>query len=93
MTKLEQNEIEEALQGLNGWRQQGDEINKEFSFADFSLAMEFVNHVAGAAQAVEHHPDIDIRYDKVKLALSTHSEGGLTKKDVELARKIEEMLA
>jgi len=93
MAKLEQNEIDEALQDLDDWQQNGEEISKEFSFADFSLAMEFVNHVAGAAQAADHHPDIDIRYDKVKLALSTHSEGGLTKKDVELARKIEEMMA
>jgi len=91
MATLTQDEVAQALGELDGWEQNGAEIRKEYSFTDFGLAMEFVNHVARAAEAANHHPDIDIRYNKVTLALSTHSEGGLTAKDVELAQRIEEM--
>ncbi|HEX8550483.1 MAG TPA: 4a-hydroxytetrahydrobiopterin dehydratase [Abditibacteriaceae bacterium] len=88
--KLEQKQIDTALQSLDGWTQYNDEIGKTFLFADFGDAMVFVNRVAELAQEANHHPDIDIRYNSVKLALSTHSEGGLTKKDINLARQIEE---
>jgi 4a-hydroxytetrahydrobiopterin dehydratase len=89
MPKLTQPDIDAALQTLSGWSQKGDAIHKQYSFRDFAAAMEFVNRVAEAAEAADHHPDIDIRYNKVALALSTHSTGGLTEKDVALAREIE----
>ncbi|MBV9468145.1 MAG: 4a-hydroxytetrahydrobiopterin dehydratase [Abitibacteriaceae bacterium] len=89
MPKLTQPEVDTALQTLSGWSQTGEEIQKQFQFADFKQAMEFVNRVADAAEAADHHPDIDIRYNKVKIALSTHSEGGITQKDIDLARQIE----
>lgn len=89
MPKLEQAAIDAALHKLVGWTQAGDEIRKQYEFADFVAAMEFVNRVADLANAVDHHPDIDIRYNKVLLSLSTHSEGGLTENDVQLAEKIQ----
>ena len=92
MPKLNQQEIEDALQNLLQWRQEGDELRRELKFEDFKQAMSFVNRVADAANAADHHPDIDIRYNRVLLVLSTHSEGGITDKDVEMARQIEVML-
>lgn len=91
MGKLSQDQISEAVAGLSGWAQTGDEIGKQFEFEDFVGSMAFVNRVADAAEAADHHPDIDIRYNKVKIALSTHSEGGITDKDVALARQIESL--
>lgn len=91
MPQLTQTEIDSALPTLNGWSQTGAELQKQHQFADFNEAMTFVNRVAELAEAADHHPDIDIRYNKVSLVLSTHSEGGITQKDVDLARQIEAM--
>lgn len=88
MGKLNDQELDAALSGLDGWQLQGDEISKEFKFDNFTQSMEFVNRVAAAAEDADHHPDIDIRYNKVTLTLSTHSEGGITDKDVALATEI-----
>ncbi len=92
MTKLSTSKITAALQELSGWEQQGDEIRKQFQFEDFVQSMVFVNRVAELAEEVGHHPDIDIRYSKVLLVLSTHDAGGLTAKDIGLAKQIEELL-
>jgi 4a-hydroxytetrahydrobiopterin dehydratase len=89
MNTLTAEQIRSALESLPGWTLRDGEIVREYSFDDFVAAMTFVNRVAELAEAAEHHPDIDIRYNKVTLALSTHSAGGLTKKDVELAQQIE----
>ena len=89
MAKLDQQQITDALRELPQWQQQGDELRREWKFDDFKQAMAFVNRVADAADVADHHPDIDIRYNKVLLVLSTHSEGGITGKDIELARQIE----
>jgi 4a-hydroxytetrahydrobiopterin dehydratase len=70
------------------WSREGDSLVSEFEFEDFGGAMEFVNRVAEIAEAADHHPDIDVRWNKVRLALSTHSEGGITSKDLDLARSI-----
>src|SRR2546422_7892 len=64
---------------------------RQFEFKGFPDAVAFVNRVAGAADAADHHPDIDIRYNKVRLTLSTHSEGGITAKDLELAARADEL--
>jgi 4a-hydroxytetrahydrobiopterin dehydratase len=89
---LEDEEIEQRLTELGDWRREGVEMFKTFEFDDFAAAIEFVNGVARLAERYDHHPDIDIRYNKVRLALSTHSEGGLTEKDFTLANDIEQTL-
>jgi 4a-hydroxytetrahydrobiopterin dehydratase len=89
MALLDDAAIEQALDGLPGWERRGDEIVKTFTHADFAAAIAFVNRVAEAAEAANHHPDIDIRWNKVTLALSTHSQGGLTGADVNLASQVE----
>jgi 4a-hydroxytetrahydrobiopterin dehydratase len=90
---LEDEEIEQRLDELGDWERDGDEIQKVFEFDDFAQAMRFVNDVAKLAERYDHHPDIDIRYSKVRLALSTHSEGGLTSLDFDLAGEIEQSIA
>jgi 4a-hydroxytetrahydrobiopterin dehydratase len=89
MPKLEETQVEGRLKALQGWERRGDEIRKEYKFRDFRAAMAFVNKVADAAEAVDHHPDIVISYNRVTMTLSTHSEGGLTEKDFDLAPKID----
>jgi 4a-hydroxytetrahydrobiopterin dehydratase len=75
------------------WGRTGDVIARTFEFKDFVAAMKFVNAVAEAAENAQHHPDIDIRWNKVTLALSTHDAGGLTEKDFALARRCDALAA
>lgn len=82
-------QITTALRSMSGWTREKKEIVKTFEKKDFVRAMGFVNSVALLAQRINHHPDIDIRWNKITLRLSTHSEGGLTEKDFTLARQIE----
>lgn len=89
MAKLKAVEIKTALAKLPEWKRTGSVISRTFEFKDFVASMKFVNDAAGLAEKAWHHPDIDIRWNKVTLALSTHSEGGLTKKDFQLARKFD----
>ena len=72
-----------------GWTLDGESINRTFEFEDFAEAIGFVNRVALAAEKADHHPDIDIRWNKVTLTLSTHSAKALTKRDTDLAGTIE----
>jgi 4a-hydroxytetrahydrobiopterin dehydratase len=88
MSLLSDAEITARLARLPGWERHGSEIRGRFSFADFKEAMAFVNRVADLAEAANHHPDIDVRYSKVALALSKHDAGGLTARDFDLAEKI-----
>ena len=81
MPKLTAPEIEQRLQGLNGWTRDGDAIRKQFTFDGFPEAVAFVNRLAPKAEAADHHPDILINYKRVTLTYSTHSEGGVTDKD------------
>ena len=92
MPVLSPSEVDIQLGSLPAWRVEAGELVRTFSFADFLAAMSFVNRVAEAAQAAEHHPDIDIRYNKVRLALVTHSDGGLTKKDFSLAAAADKLV-
>src|SRR5579872_713583 len=87
-TRLPEKDITARLKKLKGWSRRGQEIARQYKFSDFIAAMAFVNHVADRAETLDHHPDILIQYNKVKLTLSTHSAGGLTEKDFELAKKI-----
>ncbi len=79
-------------QELPEWDHEKKHIERTFEFDEFSEAIDFVNSVAEIAEEDEHHPEIDIRYNKVKLTLSTHSEGGLTEVDFELAEKIDTLV-
>lgn len=91
MPKLEAPQIAAALAAVPNWRQNGDVISQTFQFKDFPAAIKFVNAVAAIAEHEWHHPDIDIRWNKVTLALTTHDSGGLTAKDFLLARKFDEL--
>ncbi len=88
MALLSENQLRDRLARLPGWERRGSEIRRTWTFADFESSMAFVNKVAALAQSADHHPDIDIRYSKVTLALSTHDAGGLTEKDFDLAEAI-----
>lgn len=90
-TRLADSEIPAQLEEVPDWNQEGSEIVRQFQFADFAAAMVFVNAVAEKAEAANHHPDIDIRWNKVLLRLSTHSAGGLTKADFALAKEIDRL--
>jgi 4a-hydroxytetrahydrobiopterin dehydratase len=87
MTKLTEAEIERALAATPEWSEVSGEIQRTFEFANFREAMRFVNAIAEAAEAAQHHPDIMIRYNRVTLSVSTHDAGGITSKDFELARQ------
>jgi 4a-hydroxytetrahydrobiopterin dehydratase len=88
MALLSETEIHERLRRVPGWERHGKEIRRTWSFADFRGSMAFVSRVAELAEAENHHPDIDIRYSKVTLVLSTHDAGGLTARDFDLAEAI-----
>lgn len=90
-TLLSEAQIVAQLKQLKGWSRSGSEIRKVIESSDFVHAMGFVNSVALLAEKQNHHPDIDIRWNKVTLALSTHSAGGLTENDFKLARSIDEL--
>lgn len=89
---LSNNDIATHLADLEGWQQAGKGITKTFDCDDFSHAMDFVTHVGDVAEEHDHHPDIDIRFNKVILTLTTHSEGGVTEKDIDLAREINDLM-
>lgn len=90
--RLSKLRIKRELAKVHGWRLAGKEISRRFMFDDFRGSMRFVNAIARRAQRMNHHPDILIKYDKVRLALTTHDEGGLTMKDFKLARKANELV-
>lgn len=89
MPKLTESEIEQRLNQMP-WRRQGDSIECEWKFEDFAAALAFVERVGAAAERANHHPDILLHgWNKVRLTLSTHSEGGLTEADFDLAGSVE----
>ncbi|RMG68562.1 MAG: 4a-hydroxytetrahydrobiopterin dehydratase [Calditrichaeota bacterium] len=90
--KLSETQIATELANTPGWRLEAGQLTRQFAFADFKQAMEFVNRVADLAEAMDHHPDILVSYNRVRLSLITHSAGGLTGKDFELARKINRVM-
>jgi 4a-hydroxytetrahydrobiopterin dehydratase len=91
MTLLSDDEIQAAVAELPGWAGGTAAIAKEYRLADFRAAVAFVVRLSYDAEAANHHPDLDIRYNRVRVALSTHSEGGVTAKDVDLASAIERL--
>jgi 4a-hydroxytetrahydrobiopterin dehydratase len=89
MALLSDEEVESRLDDLDGWRVIGDAIVKTFEHDDFVGSVEFVKRLVEPAEEMNHHPDLSISWNKVEVSLSTHSEGGLTASDFELARKID----
>jgi 4a-hydroxytetrahydrobiopterin dehydratase len=89
MARLEDDQIDERLQGRE-WRREGNEIVRDLKFEDFAAAMAFVNRVADAAEAANHHPDILVHgWNRVRLAVTNHAQGGLTEADFALADRID----
>jgi len=84
-------EVNEELEKLEGWTAKGDFISKTYGFKRFMEGIEFVNRVAAVAEKLEHHPDVSIRYTRITLSLQTHSAGGVTKWDLQLARAIDKL--
>jgi 4a-hydroxytetrahydrobiopterin dehydratase len=86
---LDDIEVGERLAALRGWKREGQFITKSFEFATFMDGIAFLNRVAKVAEEQDHHPDIQVRYTQVRLSLQTHSEGGLTAWDFDLAKGID----
>jgi 4a-hydroxytetrahydrobiopterin dehydratase len=89
MALLERDEIEHRLQELDGWDLEGEAIVKQFKGDDFSGSVDFVNRVTPVANELDHHPDLSISWDTVTVMITSHSAGGLTESDFELARRID----
>lgn len=87
--KLNEVQLEKALRALIDWKYQQDRIEKEYVFSNFRDSLKFVNSIAESADGVGHHPDILISYSRVKISLTTHDEGGVTSRDLDLARIID----
>jgi 4a-hydroxytetrahydrobiopterin dehydratase len=82
-------EIDSRLREVNGWRSDGQFITQRFEFENFKEAIQFVNRVAEVAERQEHHPDVHLRYNEVTLSIQTHSKGGVTEWDFDLAKEID----
>ena len=91
MPSLSQKDIKEHLISVPDWQVESGELTRTFLFKDFRGSLAFVNKVGDLAENAGHHPDIDIRYNKVRLALVTHDAGGITEKDFDLAGKADKV--
>lgn len=91
MARLEGEEVEKRLAELDGWSLEGDAIQKSFERGDFAGSVEFVNALAPVAEEMNHHPDLAISWATVTVTITTHSEGGLTANDFELASRIDSL--
>jgi 4a-hydroxytetrahydrobiopterin dehydratase len=91
MARLSDEEIDQRLSELDGWERDGDAIKRAFKLDDFKGSVDFVNRLTPEAEEMNHHPDLAISWNEVTVTISTHSEGGLTADDFELARRIEKV--
>jgi 4a-hydroxytetrahydrobiopterin dehydratase len=89
MARLSDEEIEQRVSELDGWERAGEAIRRQFTFDDFKGSVDFVNRLTGEAEDMNHHPDLEISWDTVTVSITSHSAGGLTANDFELARRIE----
>jgi 4a-hydroxytetrahydrobiopterin dehydratase len=89
MAVLSDDEIGRRLGAADGWERDGDALRKQFEFDDFKDSVDFVNRITPAAEEMNHHPDLAISWNKVTVTLSTHSQGGITESDFELAARID----
>lgn len=87
--KLNDASIADWIAGHTGWSREGDTLTRTYAFPSFRDSIVFVNRVATLADEADHHPDIDVRYDRVRIGLSTHDAGGITDKDTALAEQID----
>lgn len=92
MGKLTDKEIQEKLPALDGWKYQAGALVRDYAFADFAAAFAFVVRLALLAEKANHHPDIDIRYNKLRVALVSHDSGGVTGRDISMATEISTLL-
>ena len=93
MPALHSKQIKLHLQAIPNWSKRAKTILRTFKFEGFLIGIEFVNRIAKRAQKLNHHPDIDIRFNQVTLMLTTHDEGGITEKDFTLAKQCDEVFA
>lgn len=91
MALLTEDQINEGLAKLDGWNQDGSAITKVYEKGDFTGSVRFAGAIVGPAEELGHHPDLEISWSTVRVSISTHSEGGLTEKDFELAGKLDEL--
>jgi 4a-hydroxytetrahydrobiopterin dehydratase len=91
MARLSEEEIASRLDGLEGWRRDGEAIVKEVKLGDFKGSVDFVNRLTPVAEEMNHHPDLAISWNRVTVSITTHSEGGLTANDFELASRIDSL--
>ena len=91
MSLLNASELNQAAHSLTSWQVRSEALQRTFEFVDFVAAMGFVNHVAALAENQGHHPDIDIRYNRVLLRIYSHDFGGVTTRDVQLAQAIDQI--
>lgn len=91
--KLDDIAIATKLRALPGWSRVGDSITRTFTFAGFPQAVAFVERLVAPAEEMNHHPDVDLRYNRVIVTLSTHDQGGLTELDVKLAALVDSAVA
>jgi 4a-hydroxytetrahydrobiopterin dehydratase len=93
MSTLDESTIREELASLDGWELEGDTIRRELRFDGFREAIDFIVRVADEADAADHHPELTNVYSRVTVALTTHDAGGVTQKDLDLARRIDAVAA
>jgi 4a-hydroxytetrahydrobiopterin dehydratase len=89
MPLLSDEEVERRLAALSGWEREGDAIRRSFKLQDFKGSVDFVNRITPVAEEMNHHPDLEISWNTVTVSITTHSEGGLTENDFELASRID----
>lgn len=92
MSKLTQDQIDEQIKSVTGWKQEGDKIMRTVETKSFSKGIEIINLIEPSANGMNHHPDIVLTYPRLVINLTTHDEGGLTMKDFELAATIDKLL-
>jgi 4a-hydroxytetrahydrobiopterin dehydratase len=92
MALLSDDEISARLEDLSGWERQGDALVREFKFDDFVGSVDFVERLTPVAEEMNHHPDLAISWNRVTARLSTHSQGGITANDFELAGRLDELV-
>ena len=89
MGKLSENEINEALEALKDWQYRNNQIEKEFTFDTYMKGIDFVNWLAEKAEEQNHHPDLEVGWCKIKVAFTSHDSGGITERDVKMAKEAE----
>ena len=91
MAVLSDDEVDRRLSELSDWERDGNAIKRQFKFEDFQASVDFINRITPAAEEMNHHPDLAISWNTVDCTLSTHSEGGLTENDFDLAKQIDQL--